>query len=156
MQANPRIVELLNDYLTIELTAVNIYFGHSRMCVNWGFESLAERFREIAFSEMKDAEAIVDRVLFFEGVPNLARLGTVTLGEGATEALEIGVRVERDALEFLTRGVKTCVEEGDEATREFVARAIPDEEAHLDWLETQLDLIRTIGEAHYLAQHVRH
>lgn len=155
MQANPTIVGLLNDYLTMELTAVNIYFTHSRMCENWGFEHLAGKLREIAFAEMKDTEAIIDRILFYDGVPNVARLGAVTLGESATEALTIGVRVERDALEFLNRGVKTCVEEGDEATREFLASAIPDEEEHLDWLETQLDLVERIGEAHYLAQQVR-
>lgn len=155
MQANARIVELLNDYLTMELTAVNIYFAHSRMCANWGFHHLGEKLREIAFSEMKDTEALIDRILFFEGVPNVARLGTVTLGENAKEALEIGVRVERDTLDFLTQGVKTCVEEGDEATREFLASAIPDEEEHLDWLETQIGLLDTIGEAHYLAQQVR-
>lgn len=155
MQGNPRIVEVLNDYLTMELTAVNIYFTHSRMLSNWGLEHLAEKFREISFSEMKDTEALVDRVLFLEGVPNVARLNPVTLGENPREALEIGARVEREALEFLNRSVKTCVEEGDEATREFLAAAIPDEEAHLDWLETQLDLLGRVGEPHYLAAQIR-
>lgn len=155
MQGNPAIVELLNEYLTLELTAVNIYFTHSRMLSNWGLDHLAEKFREIAFSEMKDVEAVIDRVLFFEGVPNVARLGAVTLGENAREALEIGLRVERGAVDFLTAGVKTCVEQGDEGTREILAAAILDEQEHLDWLETQIDLLGTLGEAHYFAQQVR-
>lgn len=155
MQGNPTVVELLNEYLTMELTAVNIYFAHSRMLANWGFEHLAEKFREISFSEMKDTEELIDRILFLDGVPNVARLNAVSLGENAGEALEIGTRVEREALEFLTRAVKTCVAEGDEASREFFASSIPDEEAHLDWLETQLALIGTLGDAHYLAQQIR-
>lgn len=154
MQGNQKIVELLNDYLTMELTAVNIYFAHSRMAANWGYERLAERLREIAFAEMKDTEEIIDRILYFEGLPNVQRLGTVTLGENGKEALQIGVRIEREALEFLNRGIETCVEEGDQATREFLAHAVGDEEEHLEWLETQLELIDRIGEELYFSQQV--
>lgn len=154
MQGNPTVIELLNRYLTLELTAVNIYFGHSRMCESWGFHKLAAKLREIAMAEMHDVEEIIDRILFFEGVPNLQRLETVTLGENAKETLEVGIRVEAEALEFLTGAVKTCVEEGDEATREFLAKAIPAEEEHLDWLEAQLELIESVGEDNYLAQQI--
>jgi len=96
MQTNPRVVELLNEYLTLELTALNAHFGHSRMCANWGYGRLADKFREVAFAEMKDAEAIVDRVLFFDGLPNLQRLNTVRLGESPVEALRLGLELERD------------------------------------------------------------
>ena len=155
MQADPRIVELLNDHLTIELTAVNSYVAHSRMCANWGYERLAEAFRKIAFDEMKDTEAIIDRVLFFEGVPNMQRLGNVVLGETVREQLEISLRVEREAIEFLTGAVKRCVEIGDEATREFFAPRLLEEEEHVDWLEAQLDQIGQLGEQLYLSQQVK-
>lgn len=155
MQADRQVVELLNEYLTMELTAVNTYFGHSRMCSNWGYERLAEKFREIAFSEMRDAQAAIDRVLFFDGVPNLQRLNPVTLGETVPEQLEVGVRVEREALAWLNRAVATCVETGDQGSREFFAAHIADEEEHLDWLEAQVALVEQLGESHYLAQQLR-
>lgn len=154
MQGNPKIVELLNHYLTMELTAVNTYFAHSRMCANWGYGHLTEKFREVAFSEMRDAEEAVDRILYFEGVPNMQRLEAVTLGESVREQLDISVRVEREAIEWLNGAVATCVEEGDQGTREFLARKIPDEEEHLDWFEAQLDLIDQVGEQNYLAQQI--
>lgn len=155
MQAERQALEMLNDYLTMEMTAVNTYFGHARMCSNWGYERLAGKFREISFSEMRDAEAAIDRLLFFEGVPNLQRLNPVTLGETVPEQLEVGVRIERDALEWLNQAVATCVDTGDQGSREFFAAHIPDEEEHLDWLEAQVDLVEQLGEAHYLSQQIR-
>lgn len=155
MQAESRVVELLNEYLTLELTAVNAHFGHSRMCVNWGYERLAEKYREVAFSEMKDAEEIIDRVLFFEAVPNLQRLHTVRLGESPVEALRLGLELERELITWLTAAVGECVQLGDQATREFFADRLAEEEEHIDWFETQLDVVEQVGEAHYLAQQIR-
>lgn len=155
METSRRVMELLNDYLTAELTALNIYFGHSKMYAHWGYPRLAEKHREFALSEMRDAEATVERILYLEGVPNLQRLGQVVLGETPVEALEIGVRIEREALRFLNEAIGACLEEGDRGTGEFFADKVEDEEEHLDWLETQLQTIRQIGEALYLAQQVR-
>ncbi|HVM40296.1 MAG TPA: bacterioferritin [Acidimicrobiia bacterium] len=154
MQTNPRVVELLNEYLTLELTALNAHFGHSRMCANWGYGRLADKFREVAFAEMKDAEAIVDRVLFFDGLPNLQRLNTVRLGESPVEALRLGLELERDLVAWLTDAVGEVLGLGDQATREFLAERLPEEEEHIDWFETQLDTVERIGEAHYLAQQI--
>lgn len=155
MQAQPRVIELLNDYLTLELTALNAHFGHSRMCANWGYQRLAEKFRDVAFSEMKDAEAVVDRVLFFDAVPNLQRLNTVRLGESPVEALRLGLDAERELVVWLTAAVGECVELGDQATREFLAERLAEEEEHVDWFETQLGVVDQVGEAHYLAQQIR-
>lgn len=152
MQTSGRIVELLNDYLTLELTAVNAYFAHSRMCANWGYERLAERLREISFGEMRDVEELIDRILYFEGVPNLQRLGSVQLGESPVEALRLGLETERGLVRWLTEAIPVCIEEGDQATREFLAARLTDEEEHVDWFETQLDVVDRLGEAHYLAQ----
>ena len=155
MKGNKRIVEFLNELLTLELTVVNQYFAHSKMLASWGYGRLAARLREDAMAEMRDAEEIIDRILFFEGVPNLQRLGSVTLGETVPEILRLSVDSEERALKLLAEGVGVATEEADVATREFLARRLAEEESHLDWLETQLRLMDSIGEANYLAQQVR-
>lgn len=155
MKANKRIVEFLNELLTLELTVVNQYFAHSKMCAAWGYGRLTAKLREDAMAEMRDAEAIIDRILFFEGVPNLQRLGSVVLGETVPEVLKLAVASEEKALKLLAEGIGICAEENDLATREFLAENLAEEESHLDWLETQLRLIEQIGLPNYLAQQVR-
>jgi bacterioferritin len=155
MKGSGRVNDALNELLTLELTVVNQYFLHSRMCENWGYRRLAKRFRDVAFEEMKDAETIIDRVLLLEGVPNMQRLGAVTIGESVPEQLRILLEGERRALKVLADGIKVSVEEGDEASREFFAGSLLGEEAHADWLETELSLIERVGEANYLAQQIR-
>lgn len=155
MKANKRIVEFLNELLTLELTVVNQYFAHSKMCAAWGYGRIAAKLREDAMAEMRDAEAIIDRILLFEGVPNLQRLGSVTLGETVPEVFRLSIAAEEKALKLLAEGIGICAEEADVATREFLAQSLHEEEAHLDWLETQLRLIDQIGEPNYLAQQVR-
>lgn len=152
MQGSKRVIEALNDLLTIELTAINQYFVHSRMCESWGYERLAHRFRETALEEMRDAEAIIDRILFLEGVPNMQRLGPITVGETVAEQLRLHLETEQRAIKQLSDGVAVSLDEGDTASREFFAASLPGEEQHVDWLETQLTLIRQVGEANYLAQ----
>jgi bacterioferritin len=152
VQGSQRIVEALNELLTLELTVVNQYFVHSRMCENWGYARLAAKQREIALAEMRDAEEIIDRVLFLEAVPNMQRLGSVTVGETVTEQLRIVLEAEHRALELLGNGIAISLEEGDNASREFFAGGLLEEEGHVDWAETQLGLIERIGEANYLAQ----
>jgi len=152
VQGSQRVVEALNELLTLELTVVNQYFVHSRMCENWGYERLAAKHREIAMEEMRDAEAIIDRVLFLDGVPNMQRLGSVTVGETVSEQFRIALDGELRALELLRGGISIALEEGDDASREFFAGSLLEEEGHVDFAETQLALIGSLGEANYLAQ----
>jgi bacterioferritin len=125
------------------------------MCQDWGYERLAERFRADSMDEMRDAESLVDRILYLEGVPNLQRLGTVAVGETVSEKLQAALALEVAAVERLNRGIARCTERGDHGSRELLQGILEGEEEHADWLETQLELIRQIGEANYLAQQVR-
>ena len=152
MQGSPRVIEALNELLTLELTVVNQYFVHSKMCQNWGYERLAGKQRAIAMDEMRDSEEIIDRILFLEGVPNMQRLGSVTVGETVSEQLQIALEGEHKALELLAAGIAVALEANDEASREFFAGRLFEEEGHVDFAETQLALIEQLGEANYLAQ----
>jgi len=152
VQADPRIVELLNEVLTTELTAINQYFLNSKLCQNWGYERLAKLHRDISLDEMKDADPIIDRILYFEGLPNLQRLWTVRVGETPLEQMELALELERDAVRRLNAGVNLCLELGDHGTREFLAAMIGDEERHVDLWETHIDAYHKVGESLWLAQ----
>ncbi len=152
MQGSANVVELLNEVLTAELTAINQYFVASKLCENWGYQRLAEHFRTESIDEMKDAEALIQRILYLDGHPNLQRLGTVMIGESVQEQHRLDLQLETDAIARLNRGIALCTEVGDNGTRELLERILAGEEEHADWIETQLELIRQIGEAHYLAQ----
>ena len=155
MQGNPAVIELLNDVLTAELTAVNQYFVDAKMCANWGYERMAGKFREDSIDEMKDAESLIDRILYLDGVPNMQRLGTVRVGETVPEKLTLALVVEKEAIDRLNAGIAKCVEVGDNGSRELLEGILTGEEDHADWLEAQLELISQVGEAHYLAQQIR-
>ena len=155
MQGDSGVIELLNDVLTAELTSVNQYFADSKMCANWGYDRLAEKFREESIGEMKDADVLIERVLYLDGMPNLQRLGAVRVGEAVPEKLQLGLDLERAAIDRLNGGIATCIAAGDHGSRELLDHILEGEEDHADWLETQLELIRQIGEAHYLAQQIR-
>jgi bacterioferritin len=155
MQGDPEIIELLNEVLTAELTAVNQYFAHSKMCENWGFARLASKVREESIDEMKDAERVIERILYLEGVPNLQRLNNVLVGETVPEQLALDLDLERAAIERYNRGVALAVAKGDNGTRELLEEKLVGEEAHADWLESQLELIRQVGVENYLAQQIR-
>jgi bacterioferritin len=148
------IIELLNDVLTAELTAVNQYFLDSKMCGNWGYERLEEKFREESISEMKDADRLIGRILFLEGVPNLQRLGSVRVGETVREKLDAALTVEYEAIDRLNDGIARCVAAGDNGSRELLEHVLEGEESFTDWLETQVELIGQVGEPHYLAQQI--
>lgn len=152
MQGHPDIIELLNEVLTAELTAVNQYFGHAKMQENWGLDRLADHSRHESIDEMKHADALLERILYLEGVPNLQRLGSVRLGEDPVEQLRLDLEIEREAVERLNRGIARCVELGDNGTRELLADMLTSEEEHVDWLETQLDLAARLGEQLYLSE----
>jgi bacterioferritin len=152
MQGNARVIELLNDVLTAELTAVNQYFIHSKMCGNWGYERLAKHHYDESIGEMKDADELIERILYLEGVPNMQRLGTVMVGEDVPEQLRLDLELERAAIERLNAGIAVCTEVGDNGSRDLLEDILEGEEEHADWLETQLSAIDDIGIAHYLAQ----
>jgi bacterioferritin len=152
VRSSPRVIELLNEVLTAELTAVNQYFIHAKMCDNWGYERLGRHNRDESIGEMKDADKLIERILYLEGVPNLQRLGTVMVGENVPEQLDLDLQNEREAIERLNRGIALCAEEGDNGSRDLLEAILEGEEAHADWLETQLHLLAELGTAHYLAQ----
>ena len=149
MQSSPEIIELLNDVLTAELTAINQYFIHAKMQDNWGYRRLAEKGREESFGEMKHAEELIERILYLDGVPNMQRLGTVRIGETVPEQLRAELDTEKDAIARLAAGVEQC-RRTDEGSRLLLEKILADEEGHADWLETQLELIRQLGEGLYL------
>lgn len=155
MKAKQGVVELLNDVLTAELTAINQYFIHARMCQNWGYERLWQKVRAESIGEMKHADSIIQRILFLEGVPNLQRLAKVNVGETVPEQFKLDLELEIAAIKRLNDGIQHCREVGDNGTRELLEDILVGEEEHLDWLESQLDLLEQTGEANYLAQQIR-
>jgi bacterioferritin len=146
------VIELLNEVLTGELTSINQYFVDSRMLKNWGYGRLAAHFYEESIDEMKDADQLIERILFLEGMPNLQRLDNVRVGETAKEKLELALQLELEAIDRLNAGIERCVAGSDNGTRELLEDILQGEERHADWLETQLELVRQIGETNYLAQ----
>jgi bacterioferritin len=152
MESNPAIIELLNEVLTAELTAVNQYFVNSKMCANWGYERLAKNFYDESLGEMKDADELIERILYLEGHPNMQRLSSVLVGETVPEQLRLALDLERAAIDRLNRGVALCTEHGDNGSRDLLEDILEGEEEHADWLETQLHLVAEVGEAHYLSQ----
>jgi bacterioferritin len=154
VQGNPDVIELLNEVLTAELTSINQYFIDAKMCENWGYERLAHHFREESIDEMKDAEVLIERILYLEGVPNLQRLGTVRVGEDVPEKLRLALDTEREAIERLARGIELCSERHDHGSREMLEHILEGEEEHADFLESQLSLIDDLGAVQYLAQHI--
>jgi bacterioferritin len=152
MQGNAEIIELLNDVLTGELTAINQYFIHAKMQANWGYDRLAHATREESIDEMKHAEKVIERILYFDGTPNMQRLSPVRVGEAPGEQLRLDLELEKEAIPRLNAGIAAAVAAGDNGTRELLESILVDEEEHADWLETQLGLIEQLGESHYLAQ----
>ena len=155
MKGNEEILELLNQLLTNELTAINQYFIHAKMCENWGYDRLAHKIREESIDEMKHADQLISRILFLEGVPNLQRLNKLHVGETVKEQLESDLQLEYAAIEFLNKGIAISRNTGDNATEDLMTKILVAEEAHTDWLETQLELIRQVGEQNYLAQQIK-
>lgn len=133
-----------------ELTAVNQYFLHAKMSTNWGYRRLGHKLREESFGEMKHAESVIDRLLFLEGVPNLQRLGTIRIGERVPEQFAVDLELETEHVGRLNRGIAACRESGDEGSRLLLDEILEDSKDHVDWLETQLELISQLGEGLYL------
>ena len=152
MKGNEEIVTLLNDLLTNELTAINQYFIHAKMCENWGYERLASKIREESIDEMRHADQIISRILFLEGVPNLQRYHKLHVGETVKEQIESDLQLEYSAIGFLNKGIELARKSTDNTTEDMLTKILVSEEAHTDWLETQLELIRQVGDQNYLAQ----
>ncbi len=155
MKGNPQIIELLNEVLTNELTAVNQYFLHARICENWGYERLWKKVRAESIDEMKHADEVIERVLYLEGMPNVQRLGKVNIGETVPEQLRLDLELERKALGVLNAGIESCRKAGDNGSAELLEHILEDEEEHANWLEAQLSLIDQVGLQNYLAQQVK-
>ena len=152
MQGDSAVVELLNEVLTSELTAVNQYFLHAKLCHHWGYERLAEKIRNESIDEMRHVERLTDRILYLDGLPNYQRLFSVRVGETVREQFELDLQTEREAIKRLNDGIAACVGVGDNGSRELLARILVDEEEHADWLETQLEAIGQIGIENYLTE----
>lgn len=152
MRGDDGVLEALNDVLTAELTAVNQYFLHAKLMESWGYHRLAAHTRHESIDEMKHAEQVTDRILYFEGVPNFQRYFPLRIGETVPEMFEADLEVEYQAVERLNRGVALATEVGDNGSRELFERILVAEEEHVGWLETQLETIRQIGVELYLAQ----
>lgn len=152
---NKKIIALLNDVLTAELTSINQYFIHGEMCEDWGYERLYQIVRGHSIGEMKHAEQVIGRILYLKGVPNLQRLGKVNVGESVEEQLRLDLALEEDAVGRLNAAVAIAREEGDNTTRMLLETILADEEEHVDWIETQLDQIEQMGIEAYLAQQVK-
>lgn len=154
MQGDPKVIELLNEVLTAELTAINQYFIHAKMCADWGYKKLAGLIRAESIDEMRHAEQLIDRILYLDGLPNVQRYGKINVGETVPEQFSLDLDLEKTAISRLNSAIAVCRDVGDNATRELLNGILVSEEEHADWLETQLELIRQIGEAHYLAQQI--
>ena len=154
MQGDPEIIEVLNEILTAELTAINQYFIHAKMRENWGFKKLAAVARRESIEEMEDADKIIERILYFDGVPNLQRYNPVLVGETVPEQLALELETEKAAIERYNRSIALAVAKGDNGSRELMEHRLVDEESHADWLESQLHVIKTIGVENYLAQQI--
>jgi bacterioferritin len=152
MKGDPLVIELLNAVLTSELTAINQYFIHAKMCTNWGYPQVAEKKRSESIEEMKHADQVIDRILFLDGVPNMQRLSSVRVGESVKEMHELDLALEIDARTRLVDGIALCRTKKDEGTRELLSHILEAEEDGIDWLETQLHVIAEIGIERYLAQ----
>jgi bacterioferritin len=155
MKGSKKVIQALNDVLAGELVGINQYFLHSKMCKNWGFHRLAEENYKEAISEMKHASNLTERILFLEGVPNLQKLGTLHIGETVPEQFKSDLGLEREAVVKLNKAIALCVDEGDNTSRDLLEDILESEEEHVDWLETQLGLIASVGQAQYLAEQMR-
>src|SRR5205809_1161333 len=152
MQGQQQFIDALNRALTIELTAINQYFCQSKMCKNWGYFRLANKHREESFGEMKHAEILIDRILFLEGVPEIARYDVIRVGTNIKEQFENDLQLEMGGVKAYNEAITLCTSVKDNGTRELLAPILTESEEHVDWLETQLGLIDSVGLQNYLTE----
>jgi len=155
MKGSDQVIQFLNELLTGELTAINVYFIHGRMCDNWGYERLGKRSYDDSLDEMRHADKIIQRILYLGGLPNLQRLGKVLIGETVPEQLRIGLKAEQAGVTRLNEGIELCRGVADNGTGELLRKLLESAESSVSWLEAQLALIEKIGEGPYLALQVK-
>ena len=151
---DPRVVELLNDALTFELTVTNTYFLHSRMLDNWGLPKLGKVFYDLSLDEMRDADDLINRILMFDGHPNVQRLNNIAVGENPAEMLRLALDSEKAAVAQFNAAAQECHDLGDHGTAAVFEEMVRDEETHADWFESQLDALQRVGAEQYLAQQI--
>lgn len=155
MKAKEGVIELLNKILTADLTAINQYFVHAKMCENWGYDRLYDKVRSRSVDEMKDADELIAHILYLDGVPNMQRLGTVSVGETVPEQFKVDLKAEQEMLKLLSDGVVHCTKVGDFTTRHMLEDMAKDVDAHIDWIETQLETIKQVGLENYLSEQIK-
>ena len=154
MKKPSRIIEILNDVLTAELTAINQYFVHGEMCEDWGYERLHGIIRKQSIGEMKHAEKLIERILYLKGVPNVQRMGKILIGETVPEQIKVDLALEKEALVRLSKGIAVCREEGDHGSADLLEEILKSEEEHVHFLEAQQALIEQVGVQNYLSQQI--
>jgi len=154
VKGDSAIIEALNEILTAELTAINQYFIHHKMCENWGYQRLSNKKREESIEEMKHANSVIARILYFDGIPNMQRLGPVRIGENPIEQHKLDLALETDAVNRLNKAIALCREKSDNGSRELLENILVNEEESVDWLEAQLHIIEEIGKEQYLAEQI--
>ena len=152
MKGDKKIIDLLNEILAAELTAINQYFLHSELCEQWGYERLHKKIRAESIEEMKHAEKLIHRILYLEGLPNLQKYLKVNVGQTVPEQFQLDLQVEYDAVKRLNAAIEECRTSGDNGTREILEHILREEEEHIDWIETQQEAIKQVGEQNYLSE----
>jgi len=155
MRGNPKVIDLLNEALKEELTAINQYFLHAEMCENWHYDKLGSFIKKQSIDEMKHAEMLIERILFLDGSPVMTDPIQLTVGSNVRDQLESDLKLELGAVVMYNRAIGLCREAGDNASRELFERLLKDEEGHVDWLEAQLHQIKELGYERYLSQQIR-
>ncbi len=155
MKGSQKVIDLLNHVLENELTAINQYFLHARMCENWGYERLWHEIRDESIDEMKHADRIIERILYLDGFPNLQKLGKLNVGQSVDEQLRVDLDLEKLAIPVLNKGIELCRSESDNGTAELLEDILEDEEEHANWLEAQLTLTQQMGLQNYLAEQIK-
>jgi bacterioferritin len=152
MKGDKKVIDCLNEVLAAELTAINQYFLHSRICKDWGYDHLDQKFREESIDEMRHAQELMDRILFLKGMPNVQKLDKVNIGESVPEMLSCDLKLELDAIPRLKEGIKISEAAGDFISRELLEKILKSEEEHVDWIESQQTIIKDAGVENYLAE----
>lgn len=155
MKGDTNVIKALNEVLTGELTAINQYFLHARICKSWGYERIAEKVYKESIDEMKHAQSLIDRILFLEGLPNVQKLDEVNIGQTVPEQYAADLALEMKAIPRIKAGIKACFEANDHTSRELLEHILESEEEHVDWIEAQIELIKQVGKENYLAEQIR-